>query len=363
MLRRSIVPLLLLAAFVFSGCEPVEPAVLQRTVRVPTSIDATGATDVSASLATFLATVPDQSVIEFAPGGQYRIESTFWVRQRTGLTFDGNDALIFATTPGDRERTQMAIEGGSDILVKDLRVRGANPAAGAASNEAFQLDKEAQHGFDIMGVQGMELRNVTVTDTYGDFVHITREYNGDWADDVLITGSHFERNGRQGIAMVAARNVVIEGNSLSDMRRATFDLEPGRGPGWGVDNVVIRDNDIGVGRLFFIAAAGDGPVNNVTVEGNRLRGIALQIWMVDKAGGIRHNWKVLNNTSDRIHNNRDLAPMRFWRVDGLEVHGNTQPFTKGSVMYGVRAEDSCKLALDGNTYANATGQSILIGGC
>ncbi len=85
--------------------------------------------------------------------------------------------------------------------------------------------------------------------------------------------------------------------------------------------------------------------------------------MIDKDGGTRHNWKVLNNTSDKPHNNRDLGAMRFWRVDGLVVRGNVQPMSLKTVMYGVRAEDSCNLSLDGNTYANATGQSLVIGGC
>ncbi len=364
MRRRTATLLLLVSTLLLSACEPIAVTLPPpRVISVPPSIDATGAADVSAAMAAFLDTVPDDTVIEFPAGGTYRMESTFWIHHRRGLTFDGNGALVFATTPGDKGRRQIAVEGGSDIVIKDLRVKGANPYAGKLFNEAFQLDKEAQHGFDILGVKRMTLTGVTVTDTYGDFVHMTKEYNGIWAEDVVVRDSHFERNGRQGIALVAARNVLIEGNTLTDMRRATFDLEPGRGDGWGVDNVTIRNNDIGPGRLFFVAAAGNGPVNNITIEGNRLDDIALQIYMNDKSGGMRHNWKVLNNTSNRVHNNRDLAPMRFWRINGLEVHGNVQPMTKGFEMYGVRAETACNLSLDGNTYLNSTGQSLLISGC
>jgi hypothetical protein len=78
---------------------------------------------------------------------------------------------------------------------------------------------------------------------------------------------------------------------------------------------------------------------------------------------MRHNWKVLNNTSNKPHNNPDLGAMRFWRVNGLLVRGNVQPTSLHTVMYGVRAEGSCNLSLRGNTYANAEGQSLVFGGC
>ena len=46
-------------------------------VRLPASIDATGATNVSAALTDFLATVPDGSTIAFAPNGRYRVQPGF----------------------------------------------------------------------------------------------------------------------------------------------------------------------------------------------------------------------------------------------------------------------------------------------
>jgi len=130
-----------------------------------------------------------------------------------------------------------------------------------------------------------------------------------------------------------------------------------------VDTVNIRNNDIGPGRLKFVASAGTGPVNNVTVQGNRLRGQAMQITVIDLYGGMRHNWKVLDNVSNLTFNAPHQSAMRFYRINGLVVRGNTQPFTKGIVMYGAAVENSCNLALSGNNYLNARAQSLVVGGC
>lgn len=365
MLRRFLTIAVLASAVVLAGCGPIAPAPPTRAqvVTIPASIDATGRTDVSQAFAAFVASVPDGSRIELASGGQYRMESTWFVRDRHDLTIDGNGAKIFATTPGTRGRSHVSVQRGSGLVFENLRVQGANPAAGRDSDAAYQPDKEAQHGFDVQGTQHVQLIGVTVTDVYGDFVCITKIYGGPWADDVRITNSTFARNGRQGITIAAARNVVIEHNTLSDMRRSTFDLEPGRTDGWGADNVSIRDNTIGSGRLNFVAAAGRGPLDNITVEGNHLKGQALQIYVIDKDGGMRRNWKVLNNVSDVSFATPNQAAMQFWRVNGLTVRGNRQVMKAAFVMYGVRAEASCNLALDGNDYPNARGQSLVIGGC
>jgi polygalacturonase len=309
-----------------------------------------------------VASVPDGTTIELVPGGRYRMERTLELRKRRNLTFDGNGATIFATTPGDRVRSSIAVVLGSDITFRDLTVKGANPNAGLAE-AAYRPDKEAQNGFDILGTQRVTLTDVTVTDTYGDFVYLSK-YNGLWSDGVHITNSHFERNGRQGITFVATRNALVENNFLNSMRRATFDFEPGRTDGWGVDNVTIRNNVIGSGRHFLVAAQGRGPVDNVTIEGNRVRGQALQVYVMDKDWGVRHNWRVLNNSSDLPFTTGNQAPMQFYKVNGVTVRGNRQPMKPlGIPMYGVRAENSCNLALGGNDYPNARGQSLVMGTC
>ena len=61
--------------------------------------------------------------------------------------------------------------------------------------------------------------------------------------------------------------------------------------------------------------------------------------------------------------NPHQAAMQFWRVNGVDVHGNYQVFKTGIPMYGVKTYNSCRLALASNSYPNAAGQSLSSGGC
>src|SRR5574343_814223 len=73
---------------------PFPPPVTARTVAVPASIDATGATNAAAALQTFLASVPDGSGITFPAGGIYRLDRGISLQNRHNLVFEGNGATL-----------------------------------------------------------------------------------------------------------------------------------------------------------------------------------------------------------------------------------------------------------------------------
>jgi len=294
--------------------------VSQPVVPVPSTIDYTGKSDVTDALQSFIDGLDDDVLARFHRNGRYRVEGTLFVTNRT-LTFDGQGATIFATTPGTLERSQWWITGGENIVFRNMKVDGANPFAGV-SDRAYDPKKEKQHGFRIEGVDGIELDHVTVTDTYGDFVYVAR-FVQDTNTNVWIHDSTFARNGRQGIALVAATGVIIERNKFTDTRRATIDLEP-NGPGQLVSDVFILNNSIGRGRLLFVASHGKGPVNDVVIEGNQLHNHTMSTDVMSPKGERRKNWIFRNNTSDTVSYNR---PIRFISVDGVLVSGNKQPIS------------------------------------
>lgn len=117
------------------------------------------------------------------------------------MIIGGNKAVLFATTTGYRERAHLSIVGGSDIVVRNLRIRGANPNAGV-SDAAYVADREAQHGIQLHGPERVLIQRVTITDVYGDFVYIGRELRkklSTWgmpSRDVTVVGNVFSRNGR-----------------------------------------------------------------------------------------------------------------------------------------------------------------------
>jgi hypothetical protein len=297
--------------------------VLAGRVVVPASIDATGRADVTTSLQRFLASVPSGRVIQFRKGGRYRVEGTLFFRDRHRITIDGNGATVFATTRGHRDRAQWWIKGGTRIVFRNLLIRGANRNAGT-SEGAYVRNLENQHGFRLEGVIGAELDHVQVNDVYGDFVYIGRGKDRIPSGNVWIHDSRFSGNGRQGIAVTAASNVVIERNHLDQTSRSTFDLEPDTRSA-RVSNVFVLNNTIGRGRLLFVASHGGGPVSNVVISGNRLVGHSMTIDSVGpERSPRRSNWVVVNNTSDTPVEGR---LMRYFRTDGLVVRGNRQLVT------------------------------------
>ena len=315
-------------------------------VPVPASIDPTGRADVTNALQRFLASVPSGREILFRKAARYRVEGTLFLRDRHRLTIDGNGAIVYATTRGKPDRAQWWIKGGAHIIFRDLRVRGANPNAGTGDS-AYVAKLETQHGFRLEGVNGAELDRVQVNDVYGDFVYIGRGKDRIPCRNIWVHDSQFSRNGRQGVAVTAATNVIIERNHLSQTRRSTFDLEPDARSAL-VSNIFVLNNVVGPGRLLFLASHGRGPVNNVVISGNRLLGHSLTIDSMAPDHSRRSNWVVVDNTSNVPVQSR---PMRFFGIDGLAVRDNRQQVTGGEPV--VVLTDVCGAQISGNQFASA----------
>lgn len=341
---RAVVAALLLAV----AAEPVIAPTPNRpaTVAVPASIDASGSVDVTDALNRFLAGVPDGSVVELIPQATYRVEGTLELSERRDLVLDGQGAKLFATTEGARDRSHLSIEESSGIVVRDLVIEGAHPNGGTGEG-AWRPDKAFQHGIAIGGGRDVELDRVTVTDVFGDLVYVGSSEGGTWSEDVWIHDSILTRNGRQGIALVAARDVVIERNVIADTRRATIDLEPGT-PAFGAINVHIIENAIGPGRLRFVAAHGGGDVSEVVVARNVLHGRDLAIDIEPPEGERRSGFWVIDNRSDHV---AEGGPLRFTRLDGVVVRGNSQPVDPRRP--AITADSVCGLEVEDNNFPGA----------
>jgi hypothetical protein len=340
----------------------------QQRVFSPVGIDSSGVRDVTSQLNAFFASVPDGATIQFPAGAKFRSEGTLELVGRHSLTIDGNGALIFATTDGatgatDRPsarrraksqggRSHWAFIGGRAIIVRNVHVRGAN-ARGGTELEAYRQNMDAQNGFDILGAVGVELDRVRVTHVYGDFVYLGADRSTKrWSDSIFIHDSHFERNGRQGIGIAAARNVLIERNYIGHVRRSALDFEPLSVEGGAVD-VIVRANTFGPGRLLFIASRGRGErVRNISILGNRLIGQSMSVVIEPPPGVRRGPIRIIRNTSDATHSG-PTALMRFTRVDGLEVRGNSNPLAATRARTGIEVVESCAVIVSGNEFVGA----------
>lgn len=338
MILRCALTALVLA----SGSGPAVPPPLHVGL-APASIDATGATDVTDALNQFFAGVPDGDVISLRPGANYRVDGTLELFRRHDIVLDGRGARIFAGTEGARDRSQLSIDNGSRIVIRNLVIKGANPVGGI-DVRAWRPDKAFQHGIRIRGARDVELDRLHVTDAFGDLVSVGRSQDRRWSERIWVHDSYLARNGRQGVAVTAAEDVVIEHNTITQTRRATIDLEPDT-PTDGAKNVFILDNDIGPGLLRFVAAHGNGPVDNVVIAYNRLRGRDLAVDVEAPSGTRRSNFYVVGNTSDK---QSAADPLRFTRIDGVVVQDNLQPVQ--SLKTAILATDVCGLAVQANAF-------------
>ena len=337
------------------------PALGAPSVTVPSSVDATGASDVTEELRSFIASVPNGTTIAFAPGARYRIEGVLLVKGRRNLTFEGNGAEFFATTDGSgvepndewygrnwpRHRAHWVIHGGAGIVLRDIVVRGANPKGGP-TNDAYVAALEAQHGIELAGVNGVTVQGCTVTDTYGDLVSVTRG-----SRNVTVSGCTLKRSGRQGVTVDNGQDVSIVGNVVADIGRSAFDLEPARAD-WLVERVRIEANVVGKANGVFVAAYGKGSnVNQVQIVGNELRGDPIMVLVKASEGDRRHSWRVVDNTSTAGFGS-PLAPIRFTRVDGVEVRRNHQRIATTQSRRAVSASESCGVVVEDNEFPGAT---------
>jgi hypothetical protein len=311
-------------------------------------IDPTGARDVTEQLNAYLASRPVGAVVRFPAGARYRVEGVIQLIEKTNLTIEGNGALIFATTDGSkvippedlkhlwpRQRSHLEIYGGSNIVIRDLAVRGANPNAGSADG-AYVEALEGQHGFDIRGVNGLLLEGVTATDTYGDLLYISGIPGTGWSRNVTVRDSHFERSGRQGIAITGGENVAILDTYIGEIGRTAIDLEPATAGG-GARFVRFEGNTFGACRHLLMNSGGVGPnVENISFIGNRLVGIGLKIRVRAADNSRRANYLILDNVSE-IQLGLPIAAIRFAFVDGIEVRENYQAMSQNRDMTAVTA--------------------------
>jgi hypothetical protein len=239
-----------------------------------------------------------------------------------------------------------------------MTVVGANPYAGV-SDQAYNADLEAQHGFDFQGVQGVELDSVTVTDVWGDFVYVGMDVSTwTWSKNVWIHDSHFDRNGRQGISVTGAEDVRIERNYIGNIRRSSIDLEPFDTRG-GIRRLLVSNNHFGPGRLTFIASKGAAaPIDDITIEGNRVTGDKLTVTVVAPVGSRRSRFRILNNTSDMPFGSPE-ALMNFVRVDSIEIRGNVQPLAPLRQMTAVLAKESCGIVVKDNVFSGALKELVV----
>ena len=138
----------------------------------------------------------------------------------------------------------------------------------------------------------------------------------------MVSGTAISSNGRQGITVVDDLCVNLHHNTLTNIGRTVFDLEP-EPEGYDHD-ITIADNTVtGPAGGIFVGAEGAGRTGGVHILRNKLIGIPLVVR--DHNSGRperRGKIEVVDNTTNYGFDNYPIGMMVFAHVDGVTVTGN-----------------------------------------
>ena len=236
---------------------------------------------------------------------------------RHNLTFEGNGATLRSNGDVHETSSLFALWGGdTGITIRDFNLVGNSPSPGV-----YLPGEEGAHGVLVDGGGDVDVSGVTISGVYGDGFYV-----GSWADGVTFHDSVVKSNGRNGVAIIAGRNVTIQRVTFDQSGYCSLDIEANDSTEGG-QNVKFLDNVIGTwGDVFFAADGADGStVSGVTVSGNLVTGSSL---LTDVTVARRQDIAFTNNTSNVA---ADGPVLRFAHVDGLTISGNTQPLRSGSL--------------------------------
>jgi hypothetical protein len=296
--------------------------------------DASGATDVTAALQTFLQQAPSGATACLAANGQYRVNGRVRVQGRTNaLTIEGNNARLFATVRSNQ--ALLHFDAGANLVIRNVTVEGFNP--NSRTSNAHEYAWEFGMGISLYGMVNSTIANVRILNVNGDAIYVDGS-GARWTDGVSIRNVVIDGTGRHGVAFTnGVRNVVVSGSTVRNTGMYPFVIEPDgyvfNGVTAGADGITITGNAISRYTIdsswgpYLFAATGRGPENNIEFSGNVVTGQKLRI-AVQPNGYARTNIRILNNRSDT----RVAGPvMDFAGCTNLTVTGNVQPLSSGGL--------------------------------
>lgn len=309
---------------------PFAAPVTTRTVAVPATIDASGATDVSPALNAFVATVPDGSVIAFASSAVYRLDKGIQFANRHNLVFAGNGATlrVGASASGSDQLASSFVVGhqyggfwdggNTDIAIRDFVLIGNSTTPGVFNSSAEHLAS-----FEVEGATRVEISGCKSSAYYGDFAKV-----GDNSSSIWIHDNTVPSVGRNGGTIISGRNVTFERNTFGKVGYCVFDIEPNTASEATYNAQFVSNTAVSF-DCAFVSVEGShtgATISGVAVAGNTVTGGSIRT-VVDNGGTARmQQISFTNNSGSRA---TDGPVLVFAHVDGLTVANNLQPLSSG----------------------------------
>jgi hypothetical protein len=259
----------------------------------------------------------------------------------------------------------------SNVTIRDLTVSGDHERPGY-----YIAGREHAHGVAIHGGSNIRIHRVRSWYAQGDGFYLAH-CNGRWVNGVHVTDSSVAWNGRQGIAVVGARNVRFERMTFKNIAWHVIDVEPD----WnvsireGAENVIFdggtsygwigkQSGSTGTAMLYigtpYGAVSGrlQPSINGVHVRNYRVVDAPTGIWSsIEPNGGytVRNVTFVGNRGAGRWWTaSRGVITCRD--TDGFTVNNNNQAVTYGQGMYMARSVGCANASASGNTGSGLAGQ-------
>jgi Bacterial Ig domain len=320
------------------------------TYTVPSTIASDCSVDVTQPLLSWIASVPNDSILSFGAGKCYRVEGTIELRNRSALQFDGNGSTFKSLNPPDDQRAMWRVVDSTGFAFRNMTIKGSY-----ASGGTFASGIQHAHGIDLRGTNA-DVGGVTFSDLGGDCVYFGQGYSSALTrSSGSVHDSSCSRIGRNGISVTAADDVRVERVTTSAIGYIVFDVEPNTGTGWGSRNITFDNNTIGSYYLYAYAVVQNALNANQTFSNNKVvGGKGLRVGVVAPGGSVRpQNVTITGNSADTA----TWSPaLEFQNVDGLTVTNNVVPMSGGTM---ATVTNSCNVAFSGNTFPGGSAEKAI----
>lgn len=297
-------------------------------VAVPTTIDATGASDVSSKLATFLNGLPANSTVQFPAGATYSVATAIKLGGRTNLDLEGNGATIRSTAGSSNTNENYSVfyfqtfpGANTGIGIHNFKLVGSDPTP-----NTFVGGKEGQMGVLVDGGNGFDIAGNTFSGSWGDAVEVNSA-----ATNVRIHNNTILSAGRNALSVIWGNHVEMDHNQITQVGYVTFDVEPNTAsePSSFIN---IHDNAGGKWSDAFFAVDGSSTgaaIGDLSVVNNTSATGLLAI--INPSGKAREPRIVFTGNTGPATSGPVVTAHA---VDGLTVTGNT-PAKSGSFLSAV----------------------------
>ncbi len=329
---------------------PIVPPPPGNVFDVPTSIDSTGATDVTAALQAWVASVPDgtslvPNVLRFN-GGTYRVQTMLNVTSRNNLTFDcSTPTALKWTTPvtlsgtmyvGNDSLRLLRFGDCKNITLKSLTLLGASPMP--ATGDGFKPWENVQHMHTlcVSRCENMVIDGVTIDMSGGgDGINWGNENSG-FRSTGTIRNCTIRNAHRCGIAVVGSGGLTVANTLIERIGAWPVDLEPNTFES-GNYNTVLDTVTFGsqaglVERPALLAFAGSkdghGECVGLTIRNSKAVGRRFDIRLNSHDYSGTYPYPLRIKTVRLENNTADSGGVgEMCQVDGLDVVGNNFPVT------------------------------------